>query len=246
MGGTIEPEAHQDVRRAHVGLACLLGIVGVVHRGNSRPRSDQAVPECRQGCGQPPGLADGDMAPDQGRRGPAELFARPHVGHELGPTMTRLHPHQLAGGQRTENPVNRYADVSLKLAQPGRGVVTENPVNPTDVEAERPEALLKLSHVIASKHGVSAKQAPVAQAEARLYQGAPGLGATDPIDPQTPAILERLDGGAGGWSEVRGTILVRCEPEHPEARPQVADCVSGLTLGQGEDLTHPYKYWEIS
>ena len=153
--------------------------------------------------------------------------------------MMRLHPHQLADREGPDDPVDPDAGVGLEVAHPGRGVVSEDPVDPTTVEAEGPEALLELCDIVAAEHGRAAQQRPVAQPETRFYQGIPGLRSAHPVDSEAPPVLERLDGGARRRAEVLGGILGGREAEFAEPRAQVCDRFARVALRQREDAVHP-------
>ena len=88
-------------------------------------------------------------------------------------------------------------DVALEFAERGRGQVTEDAVHPPGVEAEGTQTLLELGDVVAPQHRGAAVEEAVAQLAPGLDQGRPGLWPAHAVDPETPAILERLDGGPG-------------------------------------------------
>ena len=70
---------------------------------------------------------------------------------------------------------------------------------------------------------------PVPETESRLYQRVPGLSAADPVDPQAPAMLERLDRG-----RVAG-------PKKPSGSPNGANptaCQSSLDVGDRRPDRH--------
>jgi len=115
--------------------------------------------------------------------------------------MTSLHPQELAQRAATGDPVDRQARVALELPEGGRGGVTHDAVHPPGVEAQGPQALLEVGHVVAALHGSAAVQEPVAQCEAGLDQGVPGLRPADPVDPQAAPVLERLERGPGPGAE---------------------------------------------
>jgi hypothetical protein len=82
---------------------------------------------------------------------------------------------------------------------------------------------LELGHVVPAKHGAAEVEEAAAELVAGLDQGAPGLPSTDPVDPEAPTMLERLEGGPGARAEVARGVRCPGEAQVGEAALEVGD-----------------------
>ncbi len=114
--------------------------------------------------------------------------------------------------------------------------VAEDPVHPTGVEAQRPEPLLDLRHVVASKHGGSQVEETVTDAESRLHQGVPRLATTDAVDAQPAAVLKCLHRDPGGQPEGSLGISRGVETGAREATLHVGHGSPDIVLAKREDV----------
>jgi hypothetical protein len=90
--------------------------------------------------------------------------------------------------------VNREADVALELGQGPRGPIAEDPVDPAGIETQGAQPLLEFNYIVTPQHRRAPIQESVTEMKTRFHQGVPRLGAADAVDPQSPQVLEGLDG----------------------------------------------------
>jgi hypothetical protein len=74
----------------------------------------------------------------------------------------------------------------------------------------------------------------VPEPETGFYQGAPGLGAADAVDPQSPLVLEGLDGRGGARAEGPRAVGGRPKAQVSEAMLEIDDRRPGVAGAQGE------------
>jgi hypothetical protein len=94
---------------------------------------------------------------------------------------------------RAADAVNGKPDVALELPQSSGGVVAEYPVDPSGVETQCPEALLKLGDVVTAEHRNLARKHPVPEAIVGFDQRRPGLRAADAVNGKAATPLETPD-----------------------------------------------------
>ena len=133
-----------------------------------------------------------------------------------------------------DDPVHWDSGVALKLAEGGRGQVSEDPVNPTGVEPERTEALLQLSDIVPPDHRGSSVQEPIAEPPARLHQSGPRLWTTDPVDPEPASVLEGLHRGTSSVRELALWIDATREAECLQPGLDIANRGTGVAQLEGE------------
>jgi hypothetical protein len=159
--------------------------------------------------------------------------------------VARLQTAQLAQRRGPQDAVGREADVALEFHERLRRRVAEDAVDPTGVEAERAEMLLKLGHVVAAQHGRAPVQEAVADVVAGFDEHVPGLAPADAVDAQTPAVLEGFDVHPGGRPEDADGVGA-VEAQRPEAQLQLADGRPAGPLDDRQDTVDGYRYAESS
>ena len=179
-------------------------------------------------------LADRDVAAPQGGGGVAQGGPGPHGGDELGLVVAALQAQQLLQGGAADDAVDGESGVALELVQGPHGGVPEDAVDPAGVEAQRAQALLQLRHVVTPQHGGPAVQEAVTHPETGFYQGVPGLGTADAVDPEAPQALESLEGGPGARSEDAVGIDGRARQYGGQAMLDVGDRVTTVPDGEGQ------------
>ena len=165
-------------------------------------------------------------------------LAVPHRGDQLGVVVAGLR----SGAARRRWPrrrcrrpaVRRCAGTRRAPPRSGRRRCRR----PGPCRSPGAQPLLELGHVVAAQHGGAAVEEAVAEATTGLDQGRPGLAAADPVDPQAPAVLERLDGGPcprgsalgvdPGEKPSRRADAGR-RPRRRPRRPAGGGCPDGLT-----------------
>src|SRR5205807_195337 len=98
----------------------------------------------------------------------------------------------------------------------GRRPGAEDAIHPPGVEPESAQPPLQDHDVVASEHGLTVVQHPVAQLETGLHQAVPRLGAADAVDAKAASSLEGPDRLVGGGAVVPGCIPVGLMTEEAE------------------------------
>jgi len=148
--------------------------------------------------------------------------------------MSGPEANELAHGGGPGDPIDGHSGIALEFTEGGGGQVAEDPVDSAGVETQCAQPLLQLSDVIASDHRGSAVQETIAQSPARLDQGRPRLWTTDTVDPETPTMLEGLDGRPGTVAELALGIDGAGEAEGVEPGLYVGDRCSCVARPEGE------------
>ena len=187
-------------------------------------------------------LADGDATAQQGAGGAAQAVPVPDRAHELGVAVARRHPAQLPERRRPQDAVHGEPRVALEVGQGLGGEGPEDAVDATGVEAEGRQPSLQVGDVVAAQHGAAEVEEAVPEAQARLDQGRPGLGAADAVDAQAPAVLEALDGGLGPGPEDAVGVGRGRQVDQGQPSLQVGDGLALLARGERERVAGRYRY----
>ena len=156
----------------------------------------------------------------------AQRLALAHAGDRAFGQAADPVEHGDGGG--AADAVGGQVHVALELDQRPGGVVAEDAVLATGVEAEPVEAALQLADVVAPEHRPAAVEQSVAEAVAALHDRRPRLGPADAVDPQAAGLLEGAHGLLGRVGERAGFDPGHLVTERAEADLEVAD---GLAVG---------------
>jgi hypothetical protein len=83
--------------------------------------------------------------------------------------------------------------------------------------------VLEVGDIIAAQHGAFRVQEAVAEQEAALDEGRPGLSADDTVDAQAASILEGTHGGFGARAEFTGLVAADVATDRGETRLEIAN-----------------------
>jgi hypothetical protein len=187
-------------------------------------------------------LPDGQASTEKSPGSLTEPLAVAHGAHQLGLRVAGRDTFELAQGGRPQDSVDREVEVALEVSQGARGESAEYPVDTTGVETESRQTLLQVSDVVAPEHGSVEVEEPVSQADAGLDQGPPRLTATDPVDAQTPSVLECLHRSGGARSEQPFGVGRARQSDLVETMLQIDHGRSEVARPQGKDGTPGYRY----
>ena len=121
--------------------------------------------------------------------------------------------------------------VLLELQQGGLGGGSEDPIDSSRVEPERPEAELELGHVVASKHRRGEVEQAVTKGEAGLNQRQPGVLVTGSGDIEPSRRLESTEGAFCGGAE-GGELMSWIESRSSESGCEVANRRAVISSGE--------------
>jgi len=155
--------------------------------------------------------------------------------------VTSPHPLELTECDRTHLAVHLDSGVALEVAHGRDRLVAEDPVNAAAVKTERTEALLEFRNIVTPEHGGASTERTVTETEACLDQGAPCLGAADPVDPQASTVLKRLDSCPRGEAEHLRRIFVGGQAEDAQAIPQFGHRRADGALPERQDEVSSYR-----
>src|SRR5690606_6836955 len=120
--------------------------------------------------------------------------------------------------------------VALELEDGALRVGAEDAVDLPGVETQPVEAALELGDVVAPQHGAAEEEEAVSQAISGFVQGAPGVGADDPVGVQPPAALELQDRLAGALPELPAGVGATGQAERGQPVLDVTDRFAGVPL----------------
>ena len=168
-------------------------------------------------------LSHHDPAAVQGAGRAPKGFALADAGDGDRVVASGLHPQKHGASRRATHAVGGEAGVALKLEHGPLGVLAEDAVDPSGVEAQGAQPPLEVGDVVAPERGRRVVQQAVTELVARLDQRAPRLGAADPVDPQAPPLLEGADGGFGARPVQAGAVGAGLVPGRSQAGLQIPD-----------------------
>ena len=228
-----EPKGEVDVGSDSVRLLCLRGVLRVVEGGHGRAVDDQAPSQRCKWCSEATGLADGDVAPCERRRGLSKELPGAHRRDELeGLGTPRRDPAELMEALGAEDPVDRERGVLLELAHRLGGRVTEDAVDAAGVEPQRAESLLELCDVVPALHRGAPVQEAVTEPVPGLDEGLPRLHAADAVDPEPAVLLERFDRRARRAPEAPHFVADGAVAEREEAVLDVSHRLPAVTFAK--------------
>jgi hypothetical protein len=157
--------------------------------------------------------------------------------------MAALETDELTQRGAAGNAVDGKSDIALKFRQGARSAVSENSVDPPRVETQRAQSLLKVDYIVAAQHRRAAIEKAITNPKTGFDQRVPRLGSANTVNPEPSQMLEGLDGGPGGITEVAVGFYGRAAAEDGnEALLDICDCCSLVPEGEGET----YRYSAIS
>src|SRR5207247_9643163 len=121
-----------------------------------------------------------------------------------GTRRERAHSAQRRDGGPTAEAIGHETNVALELGDRVGSLLAEDAVLAAGVEPERVQLTLELGDVVATQHGLSEVERPIAERETALDERGPRLAATEPGTDETALLLDCAASGGGGRAELAG------------------------------------------